>query len=136
MIPFEEVDRRLAALGKDRQWLAEKTGYSYASIREALAPNSKKRSWRIQREITDALEGEEQVQGLAAPTAAQNLVLEVDVPTFERWSRAALKHGEIITDYAIRAIEEAAAADLAKPTLLRAAEQAPDYPQVRKAGGK
>ena len=37
-----EVDARLRRLGKTRRWLSEETGYRFETLRDALAPNSKR----------------------------------------------------------------------------------------------
>lgn len=66
MIPFEEIDQRLAALGKDRAWLTETTPYSLNSIRQALAPAGSARSTRLQKILSDAIEAEEARQGKQA----------------------------------------------------------------------
>ena len=59
MIPFEEIDARLEALGKDRVWLGENTPYSSDYLRTVLAPNSTRRTERVQKIISDAIEREE-----------------------------------------------------------------------------
>ena len=61
MIPFEEIDQRLKALGENRLWLATVTGRSENSIRAALAPRASesKRSELLQRVLSDAIEREE-----------------------------------------------------------------------------
>lgn len=38
----QDIDERLRRLGKDRRWLAEQTGYEWVSLRDCLAPGSKK----------------------------------------------------------------------------------------------
>ena len=64
MIPFDQIDKRLDALGKDRKWLAEVTGRSYDSLRTALAPKApeSKRSDLLQKALTDAIEREEEAR--------------------------------------------------------------------------
>lgn len=59
MIAWNEIDSRLAALGKDRQWLASVTPYSPDTIRTALAPKSTKRSERMLQVLAKAIEDEE-----------------------------------------------------------------------------
>lgn len=56
---WNEIDARLDALGLDRNWLATATHYSAASIREALAPNSRKRSDRMLAVLSRVIEDEE-----------------------------------------------------------------------------
>lgn len=41
MIPFEHLKRRLAGLGRNRQWLSEQTGYSENTVRQYLGPKGK-----------------------------------------------------------------------------------------------
>jgi SOS-response transcriptional repressor LexA len=64
MIPFEEIDRRLDAISKDRKWLAEVTQRSPDSIRAALAPKAhpKQRSSLLQKALSDAIISEEDAQ--------------------------------------------------------------------------
>lgn len=64
MIPFEEIDKRLDALGLDRKWLAESSGRKPDSIRVALAPNAdpKNRTHLLQKALSDAIEREEEAR--------------------------------------------------------------------------
>ena len=62
MIPFEQIDSRLQAIGKNRAWLAESTPYSGDYLRTVLAPKSTRRTARVQEVISDAIEGEERRQ--------------------------------------------------------------------------
>ena len=41
MIPFEHLKRRLASIGRNREWLSEQTGYSQNTIRQYLGPKGK-----------------------------------------------------------------------------------------------
>lgn len=59
MINWNHIDHRLAAIGKDRAWLAEKVDYSETTIRTALAPASTKRSDRMLSVLSRAIEDEE-----------------------------------------------------------------------------
>lgn len=70
MIPFEEIDAALKALGKDRSWLVENSGRSPGAIRSALAPNAsaQHRSELLQKALTDAIEREEARQAAARVT--------------------------------------------------------------------
>ena len=58
MIPFEHLKRRLAGLGRDRQWLSAQTGYSENTIRQYLGPKGK-RTPEFLRLASDAIEREE-----------------------------------------------------------------------------
>lgn len=62
MIPFEEMDARLAAIGKSRAWLSEVTPYKANSIRQALGPAGGARSERLQEVLSRAIEDEETKQ--------------------------------------------------------------------------
>lgn len=72
MIPFEEIDSRLAGIGKNRAWLSQESGRKSDSIRVALAPNApaSKRSKLLQKALSDAIEREEEKQSAAAPRHA------------------------------------------------------------------
>lgn len=64
MIQFQDIEKRLAVIGKDRAWLAKESKRSPGSIRSALAPNAhiKQRSALLQKALTDAIEREEAAQ--------------------------------------------------------------------------
>lgn len=51
-----DVDARLRAMGKDRRWLAERTGYTYFTVRDCLAPNGKGISERMAVAFAKALD--------------------------------------------------------------------------------
>ena len=76
MIPFEQIDDRLSAIGKDRPWLAKNTGRSENSIRVALATNAsqKNRSKLLQRALTEAIESEEASQKKVPKDDPQNKI--------------------------------------------------------------
>jgi hypothetical protein len=89
MIPFDEIDRHLTELGKNRKWLAQVTGRSDHAIRSALAPNAakKSRSALLQKALTDAIDRERLTQANPIPKAK---VIELE-PTAEEyllWSAA------------------------------------------------
>lgn len=71
MIPFEEIDRRLESIGKDRKWLSEASGRKPDSIRVALAPNAPaaKRSELLQKALSDAITREEERRHLPIVSA-------------------------------------------------------------------
>lgn len=58
MIPFDHLKRRLAGLGRNRQWLSEQTGYSENTIRQYLGPKGK-HTPEFLRHASDAIEREE-----------------------------------------------------------------------------
>jgi hypothetical protein len=76
MIPFEKIDERLAELGLDRSWLAEKSGRKPDSIGSALAPSAhpSKRSKHLQRALSDAIEREEAARKSRAAAPDENLI--------------------------------------------------------------
>jgi len=79
MIPFEEIDERLKAVGKNRAWLAEVTGRSPGSIRAALAPNAvpKQRTTLLQKALSDAIEKEESSRDAASGSAILNGIYHI-----------------------------------------------------------
>jgi hypothetical protein len=54
----EEISADLARLGKDRQWLAEATGYRYDYIKNSLAPGAPEPSAKFGKECRRAFEQE------------------------------------------------------------------------------
>lgn len=115
MIPFEEIDTRLEALGKDRVWLAEISGRSPHSVRAALAPNAlpKSRSELIQKALSDAIYREEDRQQAAKAVPPmpipQNLVLTLTDKEFNEWSAAQIKSGmPTLKDWATAALNSSA----------------------------
>ena len=125
MIPFGEIDSRLEALGKDRPWLAEISARSPHSIRAALAPNAKpkSRSELLQKALSDAIEREESRQAALAshpPFERQQLVLRPTDREYAAWCREA--GGEPLQEWALAALNRAAARYLAGPVPLPAPE--------------
>jgi hypothetical protein len=96
MIPFEEIDSRLEALGKDRKWLAEVSGRKPDSIRVALAPNSdpKNRSSLLQKALTDAIEREDERQRQPSilpaplPMLPDRITIQCAPEDRRRWQKA------------------------------------------------
>ena len=106
MIDWNDIDRRLEKLGKDRAWLAQNTPYSADSIRVALAPNSKKRSERLQEILSKAIEDEElRMQNKAElPPGVHELWLTSE--QLERAYRAArMVEAESLTSFCREAIQ-------------------------------
>lgn len=110
MIPFDEIDKRLDALGKDRAWLAAESRRSPHSIRAALAPNAmpKSRAKLLQIALSEAIEREEanQRKGAVLP---DRITLEVPPTDFEAFNAAALAKGLTLKRWAVAALNEAAA---------------------------
>ena len=59
-----DIDARLRAIGRDREWLAKATGYTYFTIRDCLAPKGKGVSPRMAEAIELALAREENLRPL------------------------------------------------------------------------
>ena len=112
MIPFEEIDTRLEKIGKDRAWLTSKTPYSADYLRTVLAPNSTRRTERVQKIISDAIEREEsEIQSEAVEALKQHAItVYPSREQFNRWTRA-FKHSrsETMEDWAERGLDEMAA---------------------------
>jgi SOS-response transcriptional repressor LexA len=114
MIPFEEIDVRLAALDKDRKWLAEATGRSPGAIRSALAPraSAQHRSELLQKALTDAILAEEERQKKvpAVPALPERVSVQPTVQEFQAWCRAykASSH-DLLEDWMVAALNQAAA---------------------------
>jgi len=91
MIPFEEIDARLSKLGKNRTWLAEKSGRSADSIRGALAPNAPpaKRSELLQKALSDAIEGEEHFTPQNIPGYSEIFLSDAQLDLVDKASRVA-----------------------------------------------
>lgn len=108
MIPFDEMDDRLRALGVDRAWLASKSGRSPHSIRAALAPNAtpKNRSELLQRALSAAIEREEADQAMFAqpiPPGMTNVFLNDEM--LDRADRASrLINSPSLADFCREAI--------------------------------
>lgn len=104
MITYDDIDARLSAIGKDRRWLAEKTGRKLSSLHTSLAPNAdaqKNRSARLQRSLSEAIEREEQRQSEAiTDLRSQNLVISASNEQFRAWNAASLAAEKLIEDWA------------------------------------
>jgi hypothetical protein len=113
MIPFEEIDSRLALIGKKRAWLSEATGRSQGSIRSALAANAseKHRSALLQKALTDAIEGEERRQregkvgGIILP---DRITIEASADERREWQECSLAARLALDVWAVAQLNEAA----------------------------
>jgi hypothetical protein len=113
MIPFEEIDSRLQTLGKDRTWLAENTPYSADYIRTVLAPNSKRKTERVQQVLSDAIEKEERGQSLPLgqpPNPPDRITIEVDSARMDKYCEAAAYARQDLKSWAIHELNRAAEA--------------------------
>ena len=112
MIPFEDIENRLKKLGKDRMWLAEKSGRSHASIRTALAKSAvpKARSALLQKALSDAIEREELNQ-VKKPDLKKSIVLEPSKDEYRLWSEAfKISPHSTIEEWAKASLNEASGA--------------------------
>lgn len=112
MIPFDEIDQRLAKLGRNRKWLVEVTGRSDHAIRSALAPKAtkKSRSALLQKALTDAIEREEMDQ-LKKPELVKSITLEPSIEEYRLWSEAFKQSPySTIEEWAIAALNGSAGA--------------------------
>lgn len=113
MIPFEQIDSRLAAIGKNRSWLAEVSGRKPDSIRVSLAANAlpKNRSVLLQKALTDAIEGEERRQregkvgGIILP---DRITIEASAGERREWQECSLAARLALDAWAVAQLNEAA----------------------------
>ena len=110
MITFEEVDDRLAKIGKNRAWLVQTTGQSEGSIRSALAPNAqpKHRSKLLRIAITDAIEREELEQAkekIRSFDFSERLTINCSQEDRQRWENAARLQGLSLDQWIKRSLK-------------------------------
>ena len=137
----QQIDARLASIGKDRAWLAENTPYSADYIRTVLAPNSKRRTERVLQVLTAAIAREEAAQqqsreGEAStpqPPLRDHIVLEVPPATHDQWAAAAAAQGKALKPWAIEELNHAAA-EWHQSRQLRVAEDPAPYKSHPKKG--
>lgn len=130
MIPFDQIDKRLEALGKDRSWLSQESGRKPDSIRVALAPNAPpaKRSTLLQKALSDAIEREEDARN-ETPAASilplDRITLEVDSTRMGNYLEAAKDARQTIKEWTIHELDRAAQEwmKLRKPNLFMLAEE-------------
>lgn len=121
----DAVKSWLRSSGLDRAWLAARCGVgkrtvdNWLSSPRAIPPKARLIISGLMRAP---------LPFPAADGPSQNLVLEVDGATFERWSRAALDRGMTLKEWAIDALSQAARSypvEMPGP-VLKVAEQAGD----------
>jgi predicted transcriptional regulator len=130
MIQFEDMENRYKALGLSRKWLADETPYSESYIRTVLAPRSTRRTDRIQRILSDAIEREEErrkAEGIVAlPVSLPDRVTIECKPEERRaWQAAAMASPSKNFDkWAVVELNKAAAlkVDLSPENFTQAAE--------------
>jgi len=120
MLRFEEIDSRLAAIGKNRAWLASVTPYSADYIRTVLAPNSTRRTERVMGILSAAIEKEE---SQSVPDLPDRLTLEVTSAEYDAYSEAALSQKQTLKRWAIDELNKAAESYQKQSPGLRVADE-------------
>ncbi len=100
----EEVKAWLRATGRDRAWLAARCGVGKRTVDNWLS--SPREIPPKARFIINSLMREREQSGGEGPL--QNLVLQVDEATFDKWNRAALVRQMTLKDWAVDALNKAA----------------------------
>ena len=106
MIPFEDIDKRLAAIGKNRAWLVEVTGRSPGAIGSALASNAKpkSRSPKLQKVLSDAIaacEREEAQKKMTREDLPTSIALPFTQEQFDLMQAAAICANMTVTEWMI-----------------------------------
>lgn len=113
MIAFEHIKRRLAGLGKNRKWLAEKTGYSENTVRQYLGPKGK-HTEDFLKEASDAIEAEEARQKLGKPESHPWNLIFLSHEEFTRADRASrIDRADTLEEFCRKAILQKADALIA-----------------------
>lgn len=99
-----EVDPKLAQIGKDRHWLASVTGFSYDYIRNSLAPKAKELTFPMHTKITQAFE---QYETSHMPSRT-NITCHPTDKEREEWARAGIIDDDKFHDFAISRINKLA----------------------------
>lgn len=113
MIPWEQIDARLAALGRDRAWLAEHTPYTYDTIRNAMAPKSTRKTERMLVVLSRAIEDEEARKRPSGPKEIRPGVFDI-FQTEEQLHNA---------DLASRIVKSPSLVDFCRDTILAESER-------------
>ena len=120
---FEEIPLRMNKLGVNRAWLATACRYSKSTLANTLSKNGSNRNERALATIWEALDREEARQAALAshpPFERQQLVLRPTDREYAAWCREA--GGEPLQEWALAALNRAAARYLAGPVPLPAPE--------------
>jgi hypothetical protein len=112
----KQIDDGLVRIGKDRRWLAEKSGYSYFSVRDCLAPEGKKLSNRMRERFLDEIRKEETSESLSisAPAPPDRITVEVDPERMGKYCEAAAYARQDLKSWAINELNRAADAWIAE----------------------
>jgi len=135
MIAFEEMDSRLKAIGESRAWLAMVTPYSADYIRTVLAPNSTRRTARVQQILSDAIEREEESASIttmpeSAVALPDRVTIECSPQERRSWENAASPHS--LDDWIVSTLNDAASGS----THLKVAEDPTHYRTGNGSSGK
>ena len=109
---FDEIPLKMMQLGVDRAWLAQQCDYKPGTLAAILAPNGSQsnKTDKALRRIWEALEREELRQKRpAVQEAVCQIVVRPEVADFTRWNKAALSKQKTVEDWAIEALNKAAA---------------------------
>jgi hypothetical protein len=112
----KEIDDELVRIGKDRRWLAEKSGYSYFSVRDCLAPEGKKLSKRMRDRFLEEIRKEDAGDSPPAATLIppDRITVEVDPERMGKYMEAANYAHQDFKAWAIHELNRAADAWLAE----------------------
>jgi len=106
MSDVQEIKKRLAALGKDRKWLSEVTGYSHAYIMHGFSAKSLNKSAKIMHAIEAAISNEEKAQGRQSVEETGFFILEFTPQEFRQIDRASrIVNAMSIKDYCQEAVK-------------------------------
>lgn len=109
---FDEIPLKMLKLGVDRAWLARQCDYKAGTLAAILAPNGNlsHKTEKALRRIWEALEREEIRQKRpAVQESVCQIVVRPDVEEFTKWNKAALSKKKTVEDWAIDALNKAAA---------------------------
>jgi uncharacterized protein (DUF1778 family) len=111
VIPFDEINNRLEALGLDRKWLAQASGKKPDTIRGALAPGAPdfKRSASLQKALSDAIEKEE-ASHFTKPVLPDRITIECQPEERKAWAQAAAKAGMDLDAWVVEELHKSAEA--------------------------
>lgn len=110
MIDYREISRRLAAIGKDRPWLAKQLNLSTNTIRQYLGPKGK-RTKELMGEIERAIVLEEARQREGQADAPPWNVLFATADEFDRADRAS------------RAVDSSSLVEFCRAVILKRADE-------------
>lgn len=111
----QEVKDWLKAIGKDRFWLAEKTGVQKCSVDTWLStsrPISRTAARLISALMvqyqTKTVTMDAQAAVLESDSRESTLSLTVPAEVFDTWNEAAMRDGKLLREWAVDALIEAA----------------------------